>query len=395
MATHISAQDFVRSASRTAQHYGFSTLEMLRQNKACKECVDKVPHTASMQEKKVDALYGMLTSGMTTYFENRINAIQGPSLFYTIEKVPRTGDIAFAFHVLNVRKSIAETMLIQAIRSFLNDIGHEKSHVRINSLGDSDSLVRYTRDLTNYLRKRIEEMPPTARELMKQHPCEALMHLIEKNHELSFKSPSPLEYLSDGSRKHFREIIEYLDISQTPFEIDPRLMGHHSCYSDALFAIDVLDDNGKKIEDEAITIRGGRYDAFVSRTTKEKVPAVGAVIILKNRKAPEHIPAPRAKQPSGIYLAQLGFGPKVRSLLLIEELRRAGINVTQNVTSDSLSEQLRQAESENARYAIILGHKEFMNDTIIVRNLHAQNQENIPIHTLTHYLQKVARVRTT
>ncbi len=390
MATHISAQDFIRGATRTAHHFGFSHINTLKADPACKECTEKVQHKVSAQEKKIDSLYGILTSGMTTYFDNHINGIPGPSLFYTIEKVPRSGDIVFSFHVLNVSKSIAESLIIHATRSLLADLGYGKNQVRINSLGDADSLTRYTRDLTNYLRKRLDEMPPNARELMKQHPCEALMHLIEKNHEMSLKSPSPLEYLSDASRKHFREIVEYLDMSQTPFEIDPRLMGHHACYSDVLFAIDVLDENNLRYasDDEPITVRGGRYDAFVSRMTNTKVPAVGGVLILKNKKAPENIPVSRTKLSSDIYLAQLGFSPKVRTLLLIEELQHAGIMVSQNIMSDSLSEQLRQAETKNARFAVIMGHKEFMENTLIVRNLHERSQENIPMHSLASYLRK-------
>ena len=130
---------------------------------------------------------------MCSYFDFKLNCIEGPSLFYTTEQVPRSGDIAVTFHVLNVKKSIAEALLIQTIRSFLNDIGYAHHTVRINSLGDSDSVTRYLRDLTNYLRKRLDEMPPAARELMKEHPLIALMYLIERDHELARKSPSRLE----------------------------------------------------------------------------------------------------------------------------------------------------------------------------------------------------------
>jgi histidyl-tRNA synthetase len=326
---------------------------------------------------------------MCSYFDYKLHAIEGPSLFYTIDQVPRSGDIAVSFHVLNVRKSIAEALLIQTIRSFLNDLGYVRHLVRINSIGDSDSISRYIRDLTNYLRKRLDEMPPSARELMKEHPITALLHLIEKDHDLARKSPNPLEYLTDGSRKHFREIVEYLDMSATPFEIDPRLIGHHECYSDALFAFDLLDEEHVRDDNAPLVIRGGRYSNFVSKMTKTKIPAVGAVLVLKDKKAPLHVPVPRIKYTPSVYLVQLGFGPKVTSLLLIDELRRAGISVYQNIMSDSLSEQLRHAESKNARYAIILGHKEFMDGNVILRDLTQQSQENMPMSALATHLKRL------
>jgi histidyl-tRNA synthetase len=392
MTPTVSTQDFIKSASHTAHHFGFSSLDKLREHPDCKNCAVKIQHKASAQDRKNDALYGMLTSGMCSYFDCKLNGIEGPSLFYTTEQVPRTGDLAVTFNVLNVKKSIAEAVLIQTIRSFLNNLGYVHHSVRINSLGDQDSSVRYLRDLTNFLRKRLDEMPPQARELMKEHPMLALMHLIEKNHELSHKSPSPLEYLTDVSRKHFREIVEYLDMSNTPFEIDPKLVGHHECYSDALFAFDILDENSAKMEQSPLYIRGGRYSTFVSKMTKTKTPAVGAVVILKDKKAPAHIATPRMKYSPNIYLVQLGFGPKVKSLLLIDELRRAGVCVHQNVISDSLGEQLRSAEAKNARYAVILGYKEYIDGNVILRDLKQQSQENIPVAGLTAHLKRLSVV---
>jgi histidyl-tRNA synthetase len=389
MGQNISVQNFIKSASHTAHHYGFVPLERMKQHPACKNCETKVQHRATAQDRKTDSLHGLLTGGMSAYFENKLNAIEGPVLFYSIEAVPRSGDVALSLHAFNVRKSIGEALLIQTIRSLLYDLGVEQFVVRINSLGDSDSSTRYIRDLTNFLRKRLEEMPTQARELMKEHAIAALMHLIEREHDLARRSPNPLEYLTDGSRKHFREIVEYLDMSGTPFEIDPKLIGHHDCYSDALFAFDILNEDRSVQKESPLHIRGGRYNTFIQKMSKTKVPAVGATLILKDRKLPASVSTPRAPQESPAYLVQLGFGPKVKSLLLIDELRRAGIAIRQNVLSDSLSEQLRHAESTNARYALILGHKEFMDGTIIVRDLHQQNQEHIPVNSLASYLRKV------
>lgn len=390
MSQNISVQNFIRSATSTAHHFGFSQIDRIKQHPACKSCEAKVQHKATAQDRKNDSLYGLLSGGMCDYFENKLNAIDGPVLFYSLESVPRSGDVALALHVFNVKKSIGEALLIQTIRSLLSDLGLLNFTVRINSIGDSESSTRYVRDLTNFLKKRLEEMPGSARELMKDHAIVTLMHLIEKEHELARRSPNPLEYLTDSSRKHFREIVEYLDMSGTPFEIDPKLIGHHECYADALFAFDLMDEDRNPLTESPLHIRGGRYSTFVQKMTKTKVPAVGALLVLKDKKMPPSVPTPRTNQESPIYLVQLGFGPKVKTLLLIDELRKAGVSVRQNILSDSLSEQLRHAEATNARYAVILGHKEFIDGTVIIRDLHQQNQENIPVASLASYLRKVA-----
>ncbi len=390
MPTTIGTQDFVRQAVHTANHFGFTPVERLKDHPACKGCVERVEHNDTASDRRNDALHGMLTGGMTSYFDHKLNAIEGPTLFYSIDQVPRTGEPVVTLQIFNVRKSIAEVLLIQTVRSLLRDIGYENHVVRINSLGDTDSVTRYIRELTNFMKKRVEDMPGSARELMKEHPLIALMHLIDKEHDLAKKSPNPLEYLTDVSRKHFREIVEYLDQTGTPFEIDPKLIGHHECYSDALFAIDLMNEVGEKYETSPLYIRGGRYSAFVSKMSKAKNPAVGAVVVLKDKKSPASFAVPRSRPEPSIFVVQLGFGPKIRSLLLIDELKRSGIHVQQNVMSDSLSEQLRLAESRNAEYAIIIGQKEFTEDRAILRNLRAQTQTSVPLGALAQHLLKVS-----
>ena len=34
----------------------------------------------------------MLTGGITSYFDHKLNGIEGPTLFYSIDQVPRTGE---------------------------------------------------------------------------------------------------------------------------------------------------------------------------------------------------------------------------------------------------------------------------------------------------------------
>lgn len=380
----LSSTEFLKAANHTAEHFGFQTVDQLRKSPECKQCEKKMPHTVNNTNKRIDNHQGLLSSAIATYCDEKLFALDRPVLLYSYDQVPRTSETAVTFHIFNVNRSIAEAILIQATRALLSDLGYQDSTVRINSLGDNDSLTRYSRELANFLKKRLDTMPPNARELMKEHPLSALSHLVEQDHELAFRSPNPLEYLSDPSRKHFREIIEYLDMSETPYEIDPKMLGHHECYSDAIFSIDITAED--QTLPTPITARGGRFDEYVYRTTRTRTPAVGAVVILKNSKAPARAPRPRLTTPS-VFVVQLGFGPKIRSLLLIDSLRRAGVPVFHNLASDSLSNQLREAEARKVKYTLIIGQKEFVDNTVIFRDMDLRNQEYINQQTLIDRLK--------
>lgn len=383
-----SPTEFLKVAHQTAEHYGFQTIDQLRKHPACKDCTVSLPHTITNTNKKIDAHGGLLSNGVVAYCEEKLHALGEPVLLYSIEQAPRTGEPAITFHIFNVERSIAEAILIQVSRALATELGHTEHTVRINSLGDRDSVTRYTREVTNFLKKRLDHMPPAARELMKEHPLSALSNLVDMNHDLAHRSPSPLEFLSDGSRKHFREIIEYLDMSETPYEIDAKMLGHHEYYSDAIFSLDIQDQDGIP---SALSIRGGRFNEFVQRNTKSKTPAVGAVAILKNNKIPSRLPRAKSSTPS-VYVVHLGFGPKIRSLMLIDELRLAGIPVMHNLASDSLSAQLRDAEARGIRYAVIIGQKEFVENTVILRDLNIRNQEFVDQALVVKRLKKQGSV---
>ncbi|MEX0917802.1 MAG: His/Gly/Thr/Pro-type tRNA ligase C-terminal domain-containing protein [Candidatus Paceibacterota bacterium] len=394
MPTELTATDFLKRAARVAEHFGFLSIAECHKHPDCKNCVGTLRHTASMQDRRLDALHGMLTAGISTYTTGKLHGIQSPILCYSIEHVPRTGEAALSMQVFNVEKSIAESLLIQASRAIARELGFGEQVVRVNSVGDSDSVARYTRELTNFMRKRAADLPPAARELMKDHVIDALLHLIEKDHELSYRSPSPLEYLSDASRRHFREIVEYLEMSETPYEIDPKLIGHLNCYSDGIFAIDAHNPSADNPPAQStqhgtasLFIRGGRYNTFMRRHTKQEIPAAGAVVILRGKKAPRRTPAAQTQRPS-VYLVQLGFGPKIRSLMLLDLLRQAGVPTYQNLASDSLSTQLRDAEERGVKYVVIIGQKEYVDNAAILRNLHARSQEQVPFTDLVARLKR-------
>jgi len=380
-----SPREFLKVATNTAEHFGFRTVENFKKEPLCKNCITSLPYELDIPTDN-DTHHSLLNSSITTFCENNLYALDFPVLLYSVESPQDSQDLSITFNIFNVQKSIAEAILIQVGRSLTQELGHQDHVVRINSLGDSESYSRYTKELTNFLRKRLDSMPPNARELMKEHPFKALVQLTEEDHEIAYKAPNPLEYLSDQSRKHFREIVEYLDMTETPYEIDPKMLDYHNYYSDALFSIEDL--NSKEDDSDSLSIKGGRYDDFIFKKTRSRIPAVSTIINLKhNTKSPLRSPRVKSSNPD-VYVVQLGFGPKIRSLMIIDELRRASVPVRHNLSSDSLSSQLREAEARGVKYTVIIGQKEFIDQTVILRDMQNRTQENIAPELMLRKLKK-------
>lgn len=384
MAVQLSTNQFIKHVLNVAENYGFTAIETYSKNPTCSACSTPLSHSASAADKKHDNVHGFLTNGTQLYCEYKLHSLEeAPILAYSVHAVPYTGEVAIAFHVFNVPKSIAETLLIQMLTTLLKESGVNEPNIRINSQGDAESFVRYQKDLTAFLRKRIDHLPPEAREAMKVHAFESLLVLQNLQHEMLHKTPSPLEYLSDNSRKHFREVVEFLDMSGIPYEIDSKLLGHHECYSETIFTFDTPSAENRP----DLFIQGGRYSSFIQKHTQTSTSAAGAVLVIKDHKLPKRISKPTAKKAK-IYAVQLGFGPKLRTLMLINELRSAQIPVHHQVVSDSLSGQLQDAEDKQIPYAVIIGQKEYVEGTVILRDIKTHDQEIIPQEKLVQRLKR-------
>ena len=388
MSQTLNTTDFLKTVINTAEHYGFREYTEVAKRSECKECTETKKISLPVRDRKKDGFHGVISKAVVDFHDHKLFALEKPVFTYSIEALPKTEDIAITFNIFNVPKSIGESLLIQTYKTLLSDLGYDSYHIKINSLGDADSLQRYTRELTNFLRKRIDFLPPTARELFKDHAFHALRHLVETDHELSYKTPHPLESLSDTSRKHFRDIIEFLDNSDIPYEIETKLLAHHECFSDVIFSLEL--EVEPYSEDETIlTIFGGRCDTFSKKHLNKDLTHVSGIITL-NRQLPKRLPRRNVVQPR-VHLVHLGFAPKMHSLLLLETLKESGIAVYQSLASDSLSEQIREAEENNSDYILIMGQKEYVEQSIIVRDMRAKNQEVISQHKLPNFMKQALK----
>ncbi len=94
-----------------------------------------------------------------------------------------------------------------------------------------------------------------------------------------------------------------------------------------------------------------------------------------------------------ILFIQLGAEALRRGLVVLELLRRARIPVSQALGAHSLAEQVGRAERDEIPYTVIIGHREAIDGTAIVRDTLTRSQETIPVTMLPRYFKTATRVR--
>ena len=136
-----------------------------------------------------------------------------------------------------------------------------------------------------------------------------------------------------------------------------------------------------------IIASGGRYDGLAKKIGLRKdIPAIG--IKISSKKIGGAPIRSKIKTP-GFFFLQLGFEAKLKGLNIIEMLRKAKILVQQSLSRDMLGGQIALAEKMKMPYALIMGKKESMENTVMVRDMNTRSQETVPVGNLSAYLKKL------
>ncbi len=383
MATANPTEHFLRRATNVASYYGFAPMERILADRA-RRSVEV--HKVGFDRRVLDHAANEFLPLLHDCVEHDIGNAEAPALFYHASSgAPRKARTVFGLGVVGTARSIAEALVIRTAFTILEDAGAKSISLRVNSIGDRDSSARFSREVQNYLRKNIDDLPAHCREVMKRDVFSAFEHLHRKEHTLRERAPRGMDFLSEGNRRHLMEILSYLESAGIPYEIDHGLVGHRECYSQTLFEVHGV-FGGKE---PSLIARGGRFDEAPRRLYKTNLPGVGLLFRLDGDSVAAAQPSvKRAK----IFFIQLGFDAKLKSLAVIETLRRARIPIHQSVCRDKLGSQLALANELKIPYAIIMGQKEALEGTVIVRNMATRAQNTIPVMTLPVYLQRTVRI---
>jgi histidyl-tRNA synthetase len=284
--------------------------------------------------------------------------------------------------ILGNGKSIAEATLIQTACMMLKEEGYTDLSIDINSIGDKDSIARFTRELANYYRKHLNDLHPECRQAFKIDPLELLSCGNEKCIEINLNAPRAIHYLSEASRIHFQEVLEFLETLEIPYNINNNLIGNRKYCSETIFEIK---------EGEKTLAIGVRYDSLSKKIGfKKELPGISISLLIKKGKTEFRKELTKTKRP-WVYFVQLGMEAKLLSLPVIEILRQHKIPVFQSLPKEKLGAQVSVAERMRIPYTMIMGKKEAVEKSVIVRHNDTRSQETVLISELGAYMKKLEK----
>ncbi len=262
-------------------------------------------------------------------------------------------------------------------------LGIEDLTLELNSLGIPESRAAYREELVRYLRARHDELDADSRRRLERNPLRILDSKNPAMQDVIARAPSLIDYLDEDSRRHFQGLTAMLDAAGVRYRVNPHLVRGLDYYTRTVF-----EWVSTRLGAQNTVCAGGRYDGLVAQLGGRPAPAAGFAVGIE--RLVELLPAgtePDHSHPQ-VSVVLLDAREAPAALSLAERLRDAGLRV-EGPTGGSLSAQLKRADRSRARFALLLGPQEVVEQFVTVKDLRSQTpQKQVAQHELVEYLQR-------
>ncbi len=397
-----------RVLSHSSQEYGFQRIDtplveyenlFTRLIGTSTDIVDKEMYTFTTRGGDKVALRPEFTAGIArAYIEHGMSILPKPVKLFSLGPVyrydrPQEGRYREFwqgnFELYGEGDAILDAQTIQLAYRTVQQLGLKNIEFQINSIGVPESRRDYSKALVRYLEAQKNKLCQNCRERLITNPMRILDCKEDKCIQLTAQAPQSIDYLDEESRTHFKHLLEYLDELELPYAINTRLVRGLDYYTKTVFEIWSGDKDGKKYSLGG----GGRYDRLIQMMGGEATPAIGfalgidRIILEMKRTQVKPYQEPKAR----VFLAQLGDMAKKKSLKLFSELEKNGILIAESFGRGSLKSQMRVSSRVGAEVTIIIGQKEALDDTAIVKDMVSGTQETVIHSRLVEAVKKILR----
>ncbi|NBC02719.1 MAG: histidine--tRNA ligase [Bacteroidetes bacterium] len=278
----------------------------------------------------------------------------------------------FGLEVLGSDDPVADVEIIAFMVHIYEKVGITNTSLKLNSIGDPESRDAYKEALKEHLKPNFEKLSDVSKKRFENNPLRILDSKEDEDQPFIESAPVITEFLNESSLTHYEKVKEYLNDLEIPFEEDPHLVRGMDYYTKTAFEL-ISPDLGAQ---DALA-GGGRYDLLVEEIGGPKTPAVGFAAGMERLFiACEELGIELGTEKSvDVYIVTLGDAARKWGLSHLPKLRAQGLSATMDYKGRSMKSQMKDADRENSRYAIIVGDHELESGKFTFRDMKESEEE--------------------
>ena len=269
----------------------------------------------------------------------------------------------------------------------LKMLGFPHIILKINSIGDEESRTNYRNALKAYFESKIENMCPDCKRRYETNPLRILDCKVKEDQELIKDAPKMSDYLNESSKQYLNNILAILDEHEIEYQIDDTLVRGLDYYSHVVFEYHYILEDGTSL---GAVGAGGHYDNLLKEVGGPQLSSVGLAFGVErlNLLLKEIDPENYAKASLDVYLVCLGQENLSKVYSLCQTLRNNGFKADMSFENKSMGASFKIATRKNAKFAIIVGENEVLNNIVKLKNLSTQEQIDVSLDDLIDVLDQ-------
>jgi histidyl-tRNA synthetase len=324
-------------------------------------------------------------SVIRAYIENGLYVRGSVQRLYTIGPMfrherPQKGRLR-QFHQMSVEvlgsdRAMTDTEVMAMAWQLLQEIGLE-ANLEINSLGCAACRPSFKAKLQEFIKERLEHLCEDCHRRSVTNPLRVLDCKSDHCQEQYASAPSIIEHLCGVCSAHFDEVKEALDLLGVPYSVNPSMVRGLDYYTRTAFEL-ITTELGA----QGAIGAGGRYDGLVKQLGGPDVPGIGFAMGIE-RLAMLLSQKDELESPPGLdlFLVTLGEVAYKKGFHLMQMLRSLGVRVMMDHEGRSMKNQMKQANKQKARFALILGDNELENREVALKDMLSGEQEFVELAT--------------
>ena len=288
---------------------------------------------------------------------------------YRYEK-PQAGRLRefhqFGVECIGTASPAADAQLILFASRIFDAFGIEGVTLELNSIGCPKCRANYHAALKSYFEAHLDALCPTCKDRLEKNPMRILDCKNPQCKELAQAAPVILDYLCEECSDHFEKVKAYLDTTDIPFKVNPRIVRGLDYYTKTVFEF-----VSSEIGAQGTVLGGGRYDGLVEELGGKHVPALGfamgmerLMLVLKA----QNYAFPRAQTPD-IFLCSIGENALKAALRISDELCADGFAAEIDILGRSVKAQMKYANKIGAKYTAVIGDDDIEKGVLRLKNM--------------------------
>ena len=334
-------------------------------------------------------------SVVRAYFENNLYVGDQPVKFFYIMPMfryerPQAGRFRqhyqYGVECIGKRSPYIDVEVMSLFMTFYRKLQIIEPLIWLNSLGCPKCRVVYREKLIDFLNTNRNNLCELCQIRLDKNPLRVLDCKNEDCHKYIHNAPTIVENLCEDCSRDYEIVKSLLKQENIPFMEKPTLVRGLDYYNGTVFEV-----AAKGVSEKEVIAGGGRYDALLKEIGGIDSSAFGAGAGMERliKTMEDHHLSFLFDKKEIFSIVSLDKQTDDYTFNLCNKARENGYIFEYYDSSERLGNVLKKSGAKGVSYAILLGLKEFHNNSFIVKNLDKVKQKEFSLDEFDNVIKSI------